>query len=80
MDVLVDFVFLRIGVVGVDLVGGPVFFYMYGMFDYVFVFQCASGGGFGVIVYVGEGCLLVEICVVIEYLGAYRIGYGIMLL
>lgn len=79
-ELLVDVALDTLGVVGVDLAGGPAPGHRYAMMDYSPAFLRASRRGLGVTVHAGEGRPPQEIAVAVEHLGAHRIGHGTTLL
>jgi len=70
----------RVGVVGIDLAGGPSPTHSFDMSDYAAPFRAAADAGLGRTVHAGEGRPPAEIRQAIERLGAMRIGHGTTLL
>ena len=79
-DALVDLAIPRLGVVGIDLAGGPAPHHRWGMSDLQPAFQRARGNGIGRTVHAGEGRPASEIRMAVELLHAQRIGHGLSVL
>jgi adenosine deaminase len=77
---LVDVARARLGVVGIDLAGGPAAGQSWAMEDYAPAFQRAAAVGLGRTVHAGEGRPPSEIRTAVERLSASRIGHGTTLL
>jgi adenosine deaminase len=70
----------RLGVVGIDLAGGPAPGHAWNLRDYAKPFCRAMDLGLGRTVHAAEGRPSVEIRIAVEALGAMRIGHGTTLL
>lgn len=77
---LVDIAQTRLGVVGIDLAGGPQPTHRWGIRDYASAFERARDLGIGRTVHAAEGRSPQEIRDAIDYLHAQRIGHGTTLL
>jgi adenosine deaminase len=80
LERLVDVARTRLGVVGIDLAGGPSSAHAFHLADYAPAFRRARDIGLGRTVHAGEGRAASEIRAAIELLGAQRIGHGTTLL
>lgn len=80
LHALVELAATRVGVVGLDLAGGPASGNTWSLPDYAAPFHRAAALGLGRTVHAGEGRPPQEIRVAIEHLGAQRIGHGTTLL
>ena len=80
LEALVDVAEPRLGVVGIDLAGGPTPADTWSLTDYATPFRRAETVGLGRTVHASEGRPPAEIRTAIEALGAQRIGHGVTLL
>jgi adenosine deaminase len=80
LEELVDVAADRVGVVGIDLAGGPTPGAEWGMASYAGAYRKARELGIGRTVHAGEGRSAAEIAMAIDVLGAQRIGHGTTLL
>jgi adenosine deaminase len=80
LEELVDVAAGRVGVVGIDLAGGPTPGAAWGMESYAGAYRRARELGIGRTVHAGEGRPAAEIAMAVEVLGAQRIGHGTTLL
>jgi adenosine deaminase len=76
LDALVETARTRLGVVGIDLAGGPAPGHAHALADYAPAYRRAADLGIGRTVHAGEGRPPAEIATAIETLLAERIGHG----